>query len=45
MDDTREKGPNEGSVFNLNEKLYGQSLSKKFGTHVKKSMVFRTFKK
>ena len=44
MGNIREKRPKEGSVFNLNEKLYGQSLNKKFGTHVKKYMVFRTFK-
>ena len=40
-----QESSNESQIFNLNKKPYRQSLNKKFGTHVKKSMVFNTFKK
>ena len=40
-----QESSNEGQIFNLNTKLYRQSLNKKFGTHVEKSMVFKNFKK
>ena len=42
MDDIRWAKPNEGPIFNLNKKLYRQTLSKKFGTLAGKPMVFKT---
>ena len=44
MENIRQERPNEVPILNVNKKLYTQSLHKKFGTHVEKSIVFRTFK-
>ena len=30
---------------NFNERLYRQSLNKKFGTHIKKPMIFNALKR
>ena len=45
MEDIRQERPNEGPNFDLNKKLYRQSLNKKFGTYVQQFMVFKSFKK
>ena len=42
MDGIRQERPNEGPIWNFNERLYRQSLNKKFGTHVRKIMVFKS---
>ena len=44
MDNMRQERLNEGPNLNANKNLHRQSLSKKFGTHVEKSIVFKTFK-
>ena len=36
--------PNEGPILNFKKRLDGESLDKKFGTHVEKFMVFKTLK-
>ena len=36
---------NIGPTLNFNERLYSQSLNKKFGTHINKSMIFNAFKR
>ena len=45
MDDIRQERCNEGPTLKLNKRFKQASLNKKFGTHVKKSMAFQTFKK
>ena len=40
MDNIRQEGPN----LNIHKRVIWQSLNKKFGTHIEKSMVFKTFK-
>ena len=44
MDNIGQEKPKKGPMLNVNEKLYRQSLNKKFGTHIEKPMVFKTFK-
>ena len=44
MGNIRHERPNEGPILNVNEQGIWQSLNKKFGPHVQKSMVFKTFK-
>ena len=44
MDDIMYKKLNIGTILNFNEKLYRQSLNKKFGTHINKSTVFNAMK-
>ena len=44
MDDMCEK-LNIGPTLNFNERLYRQSLNKKFGTHINKPMVFNALKR
>ena len=41
---TREK-LNIGPTLNFNERRYRQSLSKKFGTHINKSIIFNALKR
>ena len=36
---------NIGPTFNFNERVYRQSLNKKFGTHISKSMIFNALKR
>ena len=36
---------NIGPTLNFNEKLYRQSLNKKFLTHINKSMIFNALKR
>ena len=36
---------NIGPTLNFNERLYRQSLNKKFGTHINKSMIFNVLKR
>ena len=31
--------------LNFNERLYRQTLNKKFGTHIRKSMIFNALKR
>ena len=45
MDDIRQERPNEGPILKLNKRLKQKSLNRKFGTHVKESMVFQALKK
>ena len=45
MDDIRQERPNEGPILNFNKRLYGESLNRKFGTHIEKYMFFKTLKK
>ena len=45
MDPIRQERPNEDPILNFNKTHYRQSLNKKFGKHVEKSMVFKTLKK
>ena len=37
--------PNESPISNFSKSFYRQSLNKNFGTHVQKSIVFKTLKK
>ena len=37
--------PNESPISNFSKSFYRQSLNNNFGTHVQKSMVFKTLKK
>ena len=41
----RQERPNDGPILNIATIQYRQSLNRKFGTHVEKSMVFKSFKK
>ena len=45
MNDIRQERPNEGPILNFNKRLYKQSLNKKFGIHVEKSIVLKILKK
>ena len=45
MDDIMHEKLNIGPTLNFNERLYRQSLNKKFGTHIKKSMIFNALKR
>ena len=36
---------NIGLTLNFNERLYRQSLNKKFGTHINKSTLFNALKR
>ena len=36
---------NIGPNLNVNERLYRQSLNKKFGAHISKSMIFTALKR
>ena len=45
MDDIMCEKLNIGPTLNFNERLYRQSLSKKFGTHINKSMIFNALKR
>ena len=45
MDDIMHEKLNIGPTLNFNEKLYRQSLNKKFGTHIIKSMIFTALKR
>ena len=45
MDDIMREKLNIGPTFNFNERLYRQSLNKKFGTHISKSMIFNALKR
>ena len=36
---------NIGPILNFNEKLYRQSLNRKFVTHINKSMIFNALKR
>ena len=40
MDGIRQERPNEDLTLKLNKKVKQTSLNKKFGTHIKESMVF-----
>ena len=42
MDDTRQESPNEDLILNIPKRQYRQSLNKTFGTHVEKSMAFKS---
>ena len=42
MDDIRQEKPTEDPILNFNKIFYRQCLNKKFGIHVKKSMIFKT---
>ena len=44
MGNIRQERPNEGPNLNVNRKEIWQSLNKKLGIKVEKSMVFKTFK-
>ena len=44
MDDIMHEKLNIGPTLNFNERLYRQSLRKKFGTHINKSMIFNALK-
>ena len=43
MDDIRQERPDEEPILKLSERLKYISLNKKFGTHVKDSMVFEQY--
>ena len=45
MDDIMYEKLNIGPTLYFNEKLYGQSLNKKFGTHINKSIIFNALKR
>ena len=45
MDDIMREKLNIDPTFNFNEILYRQSLNKKFGTHMSKSMIFNALKR
>ena len=45
MDDIMHEKLNIGPTLNFNERLYRQSLTKKFGIHIKKSMIFNALKR
>ena len=45
MDDIIREKLNIGPALNFNERLYRQSLNKKFGTHIHKSMIFNALKR
>ena len=45
MDDIMHEKLNIGPTLNFNEKLYRQSLKKKFDTYINKSMIFNALKR
>ena len=45
MDDIMREKINIDPTLNFNERLYRQSLNKKFGTHINKSMIFNALKR
>ena len=45
MDDIMREKLNIGRTLNFNERLYRQSLNKKFGAHIKKSMIFNVLER
>ena len=45
MDDIMCEKLNIGPTLNCNERLYRQSVNKKFGTDINKSMVFNALKR
>ena len=45
MDDIRLKRSNEGPSLKLNKRFKQASLNKKFGPHLKESMVYQALKK
>ena len=45
MDDIMHEKLNIGPTLNFNERLYRQSLIKKFGTHISKTMIFNALKR
>ena len=45
MDDIMREKLNIGPFLNFNKRLYRQSLNKKFGTHLTKSMIFTALKR
>ena len=45
MDGITQERPNECPILNFHKTHYRQSLNKTFGTHVEKSMFFKTLKK
>ena len=45
MDDIMYEKRNIGPTLNLNARLYRQSLKKKFGAHINKSMIFNAVKR
>ena len=44
MDGIRQERHNEDLILNFNKRFYRQILNEEFGTHVQKSMVFKTLK-
>ena len=44
MDDIRQERSNEGPTLKLNKRFKQTSLNKKFGPHVKESMVYQDLK-
>ena len=45
MDDIMREKFNISPTLDFNKRLYGQSLNKKFGTHINKSMIFTALKR
>ena len=45
MGDIKQGRSYKDAILNFSKRLYRQSLKKKFGTHVEKSMVFKILKK
>ena len=45
MDDIMREKLNIGLTLNFNERLYRQSVNKKYGTHINKSMIFNALKR
>ena len=45
MDNIMREKLNKGPTLNFNERLHRQSLNKKFGTHINKSMMFNALKR
>ena len=45
MDDIMREKLNIGPTLNFNERLYRQSLNKKFGTPINKSTIFTALKR
>ena len=45
MNDIMHEKLNIFLTLNFNERLYRQSLNKKFGTHINKSMLFNALKR
>ena len=45
MDDIRQERSNKEPTLKLNKRFKQASLNKKFGTHVRESMIFQALKK